>query len=294
MSVPYYIEHGNARYLELPTLEVTKRSRALDSLRRTIRTDAEDTFRDGGALPAFPHMRIKECVSKKDGPGWLHDITAEGLRSGRDKLESSSLTSPAEGWDEGPQVWLTSDPDAFTIGSVHPTQPNLWLVSLDTKEDLNGHIWRVTCTYRGIILDGSGNPKPATWKVTVNGQNISTSGGVTLGSVSPQTFTDEDGNWNGWATSRKGSFDVSKVNLVKTELSTTAPRTDRVGMTLTPEYIPAIYNIFDDTRWFATGFTYNYPAGWKLSGVQSERVLSKELYLYTYTYEYNPIFIPTL
>ena len=140
----------------------------------------------------------------------------------------------------------------------------------------------------------NGDPKPATWKVTVNGQNISTTGGVTLGSVTPEIFTDEAGVWNGWGTSRKGSFDISKVNLVKTMLSTIAPRTDRVGLTLTPEYIPSIFNIFDDTRWFAAGFTYNYPAGWKLAGVQSERVLDKELYLYTYTYEYNPVFIPTL
>lgn len=292
MSVPYYIEHGKSKYLELPGLEVAKRQRSLDSLRRSIRTDREDTFREGGALPGFPHMRLKEVVSKQDGPGWMHELSAEGLRRGPHKLESSSLQQPEEGWDAGPQTWLTVDPAAFQIGLVHPEIPTVWCVGIESKEDLNGHVWRVTPSYKGIILDGSGDPKPATWKVTVNGRNISTSAGITLGSVTPEVFTDEDGVWNGWATSLKASLDVSQINLVKTVVSTTPPPTTRVGLSLTPEYVPAMANIFDDLRWSAASFTYNYPAGWKLAGVQSERVLDKELYLYTLTYEYNPVRIP--
>ena len=173
MSIPYYIEHGNKTYLELPGLEISKRARALDSLRRSIRTDAEDTFRDGGALPGFPHMRLKEVVSRKDGPGWLHEISAEGLRNGSNKLESSSLAQPEEGWDEGPQTWLTVQPDAFLVGSPHPEIPTLWCVSLDNKEDLNGHVWRVSANYKGYIPDASGNIKPDKEKSTERIDGIS-------------------------------------------------------------------------------------------------------------------------
>lgn len=294
MSVPFYIEHGKTKFLELPGLEIAKRQRSLDSIRRTIRTDSEDTFREGGTLQGFPHMRLKEVVSKQDGPGWMHELLAEGLRRGPHKLESSSLSQPEEGFDSGPQTWLTTKPDDFAIGLVHPDIASLWCVGIENKENLNGHVWRVTPDYKGYIPDALGNPKPATWKVTVNGQNMSTSAAVNLGHATPEIFTAEDGvTWNGF-TGQKAAFDVSKVNLVETLISTTPPRTDRVGMSLTPAYIPAISNIFDSPAWFAVGFTYNYPAGWKLAGVQSQRVLDKEIYLYTNTYEYNPVAVPTL
>ena len=294
MSIPYYIEHGNRTYLELPGLEISKRARALDSLRRSIRTDAEDTFRDGGALPGFPHMRLKEVVSRKDGPGWMHEISAEGLRNGSNKLESSSLAQPEEGWDEGPQTWLTVQPDAFIVGSEHPDIPTLWLASLDSKEDLNGHVWRVSANYKGYIPDSDGNIKPDKWKITVNGQTITTSGTLYLGHATPEIFTDENGVYNGWTDARKATFDTSAVNIIRTVLSATPPPTDRVGLSLTPDRIPAIFSIFDLPTWFAAGFTYNYPAGWKLAGVQSDQVLDKAAYLYTLTYEYQSAAIPTL
>lgn len=269
----------------------------LDSITMRWQTDREDSFDRGGAMPGYPLIEIEECSTKEDIPGesYNHTLRGKGLLRPGSKLESSSIKQPEEGWDEGPQTWITSNPDAFQIGIVHPTVPTLWCVGIDDKEKVTEKVTRISASYKGIILDGDGNPKPATWKVTVNGENISTSGTVTLGHVAtlPEIFTDENGVWNGWLTARKASFDISKVNLVKTMLSTTPPPTMRVGMSLTPEYVPAIYSMFNDDEFIAAGWTYNYPIGWKLAGIQSERVLDKELYLCTLTYEYNPIATPT-
>lgn len=296
MALPYYIEHGNATFLELPGIEIAKRQRGLDTLRRSIRTDREDSFGDGGGIPGFPHMRIKEIMSRQDGPGWVHELTGEGLRTGPHKLESSSLAQPEEGWDEGPQTWLTVKPDAFAIGSVHPDHPNLWCVGLSNKEDINGHVWRVACDYKGIILDGDGNPKPGKMKVTVNGQSVNTTTAIALGHTTPEIITDEDGVWNGWTDNRKTSFDTSKINLVWTALSLTPPPTERVGLQKSPPRVPiTAYSIFDEDDWWSvSGFTYNYPPGWKLAGVQADQVLDKDVWLYTLTFEYNPLAVPIL
>ncbi len=275
----------------------TAAPRKLDTITLPYITDREDTFDHGGPIPGYAFVEIEEVTTRVLAPGqrYLHTLRGKGLLRPGHKLESSSLKQPEEGWDEGPQTWLTTNPGAFSIGSVHPSEPNLWCVGIEDKEQITDKVWRITPTYKGIILTG-GQPKPATWKITVNGETITTSGNVTLGSVTPQIFTDEDGVWNGWATGRKARFDFSKINLVKTCLSTVAPRTDRVGLSLTPDIgtMPAMFNIFDDSRWFATGFTYNYPAGWRLASVQSAQLLDKSLYLYTYTFEYNSLFIPTL
>ena len=291
------IFHG-LKTFQLDGKERTSSPRKLDTLNLKWQTDREDTFDRGGPMPGYPLIEIEECVTKEEIPGMAYEHTLRGkglLRPGH-KLESSSLKQPQEGWDEGPQTWLTTNPDAFQIGLVHPEVSTLWCVGLDDKEQVTAKVWRVTPSYKGIILDAHGDPKPATWKVTVNGQNINTSGGVILGTYTPEIFFNEFGDWDGWASpARKASFDVSKINLVKTMLSTTPPPTDRVGLSLTPEYVPAMYHIFDDDRWQQlANFTFNYPQGFKLAGVQSERVLDKELYLYTLTYEYNPVFTPTL
>ena len=284
------------RTFQLDGKERTASPRKLDTLTLKWQTDSEDSFANGGSMPGYPLMEIEECVTKEEIPGmaYEHTLRGKGLLQPGHKLESNGIKQPQEGWDEGPQVWLTTSPEAFQIGLVHPSIPTLWCVGMDDKDQVTSKVWRVTPSYKGIILDDSGDPKPATWKVTVNGQNISTSSGVILGPATPEIFFDEDGVWNGWATSQKASFDVSKVNLIKTVLSTTPPPTERTGLSLTPEYIPEIYNIFDDPSWVASGFTWNYPAGWKCAGIQSDRILNKELYLSTITYEYNPAYVPTL
>ena len=296
MIEPYTI-HGDSNF-QMDGVDRQSSPRKLDAITVRWQTDREDTFDRGGCIPGYPLMEIEECATKEDIPdvSYTHTLRGRGLLRAGSKLESSSIRQPEEGWDEGPQTWLTSNPDAFQIGLVHPDVSTMWCVGIDDKEQVTSKVWRVTPNYKGIILDAIGDPKPATWKVTVNGENIGTSAGVVLGTYTPEIFFDEAGVWNGWALpARKASFDVSKINLVKTMVSTTPPPTDRVGLSLTPEYVPAMYHIFDDDRWQQlTNFTFNYPQGFKLAGVQSERILDKELYLYTLTYEYNPVFTPTL
>lgn len=292
MNLPAFYEFGNTTYLELPGLEIAKRQRGLDSLRRTIRTDSEDTFREGGVMPGFPHMRLKEVVSREDGPGWLHEISAEGLRRGPHKLESSSLRQPEEGWDEGPQTWLTIDPSAFQVGSVHPTEPSLWCVGIENKEDLNGHVWRVSPSYKGIIPI-AGSTKPEKWRGTLNGQTVSTGSPITF--YGQPWIVNEAGAFNGWGTPSRGEFDASQVTVICSKLSFTPPPTDRVGRSYTPARVPLMDNIYEEAGWVsAAGFTLAWPAGWRLSGVQWDQILDKSIYLYTLSWSYVPRFKPNL
>ncbi len=263
----------------------------LDSLSQSWQTDREDTFGNGGPMPGYPFMDIDECETLIEIPGhaYEHRLRGTGLLKPGHKLESSSIKQPEEGWDEIPEVWLTTDPSAFVVGTAHPKHPNVYLVSIEDREQVTSRVTRMSCNYKGIVLDSEGNIKPGKLKITVNGQSVNTSSAIFLGHYTPEVFTDESGAWNGWTDSRKTSFDTSKTNLIWTALSTTPPPTERVGLQKDPPRVPITpYSIFDEDLWISSAFTWNYPAGWKLASVQADQCLDKSVWLYTLTFEYNP------
>jgi len=288
MSLAYYIEHGKKAYLELPGLEIAKRQRALDSIRRSIRTDSEDTFREGGTMPGFPHMRLKEVVSKQDGPGWMHELSAEGLRRGADKLEDNRILQPAEGWDEGPQTWLTTRPDAWQAGRVHPVYPSLWMTEGGAKEDLNGHVWRVAAPFKGIITN-LGEIKARKRRITVGNQAVSSSTTLALGL--PGVFKNELGHFTGWYDQRSTTLDSSRLQVTDTFLSWNPPPTDSLPGHLTPENAPVVLDIFALPWWSSAGFTFNWPWGWSLKSIAGEPLIygmSGTPWLVSLTTEYVP------
>jgi hypothetical protein len=152
----------------------------------------------------------------------------------------------------------------------------------------------VSPSYRGIIPDASGNPKPGKWKGTVNGETTATSSTISLG-VAATWVRDENGVFNGWEDQRKAELDSSTVSVIHTLLSFTKPPTDKVGLSYTPARVPLMFNIYDQAGWYSSaGFTWNWPPGWKLSGVQWDQILDKDIYLYTLTHTYVPKFKPNL
>ena len=298
MSVPFYIEHGNKKLLHLPGLEISKRQRSLDSMRRTIRTDSEDTFREGGTLPGFPHMRLKEVVSREDGPGWLHELSAEGLRRGMDKLEDNRILQPAEGWDEGPQTWLTIRPEAWQAGRVHPVYPSLWMTEGGTKEDLNGHVWRVSAPFKGIIPQENGLPKARKRRITVGNQVVNSSttlaltNGLKDGKPWPFVATVNGVTaGTGWSDQRFTNLDSSRVQVADTFITFEAPPTDQLPGHLTPENAPPVKDIFDLPWYSSAGFSFNWPWAWSLKSISSEPLmfgLEGTPYLTTIVTEYVP------
>ena len=281
---------------EITGRKITSSPRKLDTASVSWQTDREDAFARGGPLPGYPFMSIVECETLVEIPGhaYQHNLRGEGLLRPGHRLESSSLKQPEEGWDEGPQTWLTTDPSAFAIGNVHPDIATLWCVGIDSKDQITDRVWRVSPSYRGIIPDASGNPKPGKWKGTVNGETTATSSTISLG-VAATWVRDENGVFNGWEDQRKAELDSSTVSVIHTLLSFTKPPTDKVGLSYTPARVPLMFNIYDQAGWYSSaGFTWNWPPGWKLSGVQWDQILDKDIYLYTLTHTYVPKFKPNL
>jgi hypothetical protein len=292
MSIAPHIIHGK-RNFELDGKDRTSSPRKLDAITLPVLSQSETTYDGCRILPGYPFMEVDEVVTKEicRNEVYQHTLRARGLLRPGHKLESSSLKQPEEGWDEGPQTWLTTDPAAFTIGSVHPTIATLWCVGIDSKDQVTDRVWRVSPTYRGIIPLADGNPKPGKWKGTVNGETRQAGSLALIG----DTFVNESGVYNGWPTPRESTLDTSKVAVTHSLLSFTPPPTDKVGRPYTPARVPLLDNIFETTSWYSSaGFTWNWPPGWKLAGVQWDQILDKSIYLYTLTHEYVPKAEPKL
>lgn len=274
--------------------KVTASARKLDTLSVTWQSDREDTFRNGGQIPGYSFMDIEECETLEEIPNlaYEHRLRGIGLLKPGHKLESNSLNQPEEGWDEGPQTWLTTAPDSFAIGNAHPQIPTLWCVGMSEKEQVTSRVWRVSPSYKGIIPI-AGSTKPEKWRGTLNGQTVSTGSAITF--YGQPWIVNESGSFNGWATPSKGEFDASQVTVICSKLSFTPPPTDRVGRSYTPARVPLMDNIYEEAGWVsAAGFTLAWPAGWRLSGVQWDQILDKSIYLYTLSWSYVPRFKPNL
>lgn len=284
MSIPYYIEHGKTSILKFPNVEISKRQRSIDSMRCSVRTNSEDTYREGGALPEYPHMRLKEVVSRQDGPGWIHDLTAEGLRRGPDKLESSMLRQPEEGWDEGPMTWLTVQPDLWKIKNVHPVVDTLWISDIE-KEDINGHVWRIKADCKGIIpVDGL--PKGYKRRYSVATSSVPTSAPIQLYIRQP------DGSYVLDPNSRDYIFSSPSVQVTDTFLSFTEPDTAGIPGNWIPPDPPPTRNLLTDLTLGDPGVltaaaiaaqAINIPNGWVLESIASERLFDLDVWLTSYT-----------
>lgn len=274
-----YIEHGR-RNMMIESEELVIRPRGLDTTAQVWLTDDEHTFASGGPPPGRPHMRIKEVQTKADGPRYIHRVQAEGLAKAADKIEARRVRQPEEGWDEGPVELLTLNPDQYAQGDLVPGYETLWIVGLE-KDDLNGHVWRLSLDTKGILA-----PKARKRRITVNNQPVSSSTTMALGDTS--VFKNEAGVFTGWTDQRHTALDSGRVVVVDTLLTTTPPPTDKLPGHLTPENAPAVLDIFAIPWWSSAGFTFNWPWGWTLKGINSEQLLDKALWLTTITTEYVP------
>lgn len=287
-------EYGTAEMLleEEPVF----RPNGLDGLRMVYQTRSMTSFERGGAPPGYPGLRIKEDAPKRDGPVWIHNLLCEGLIDGRDRVEEDRVRIPDEGFDEGPMTWLTTRPEQYARGMVHPTIPTLWLIDSERERIQRGHVYRVSGQFKGIV-EVAGLPKSRKRRITVGNQVISSSRGMVLTGISPDhlPFVDENGDWTGWLDARYTALDSSRVQVSDSFITFDAPPTDGLPGHLTPENAPPVKDIFGYAWYTPANFTWNWPWGWTLKSISSEPLLYGLVgtpYLTTIVTEYVPRAVP--
>lgn len=236
---------------------VSSQQRGLDRVMGHWQGKGWNDFRPGGVPPGYPHLRIKSCESLEEIPdlAYTHRWEAEGLLSAVDKIESNRIRQPEEGWDEGAMTILTVRPEAFVQGQSHPLYPGLVLVDLD-KDDLNGHVWRIEMSCKGIYA-----AKATKRRYTVNGKEVKSAEAFLIA-----------GEGGGGVQ----QYVMPRARLMMTEryLSTDLPPTDLIGQQLVggqiPTGTPPMYTYPVD---YYAEKEWNWPYGWRVEGVTAERLL---------------------
>lgn len=253
---PQVILYGE-RTFQLEGDRVTSMQRGLDRVMSYWQGGSREDFRTGGIPPGYPHMRIKNCETVEEIPGhaYTHRWEAEGLLTAADKIESNRISQPEEGWDEGPMTLLTLRPEAFVQGQSHPLHPSLVLLET-AKEDINGHVWRVELTCKGIYA-----PKAIKRRYSVNGKDVK-SGLAFL-------ITGEGGgDAQYWVMPR------ARLEMTERFLSTEVPPTELIGQKLVggqiPTDTPLMYSYPVD---YYAEKDWNWPYGWRVEGVTAERLM---------------------
>jgi hypothetical protein len=267
--------------------KITRRQRGLDQLVQVWQRDRYDAFANGGAPPNFPNMRILEDEITVEVPGqaYVHRLQCSGIAGHNPtKVLEMAEKITAGGWDEATVGFATREPDSITLGSVHPDYPAMFAVDID-RSLIDKPFYNLQCAYKGII--GVEADKPRKRRITVNNQVLSSS--TTLALTPGNTpFYDEFGNFTGWQDQRFTALDTSRIILIESFVSSTVPPTDRIPGHWTPENPPEVFDIFDMPWYSSAGFTFNWPWGWKLSGVESEQIPGVSLWLISLTFEYVP------
>lgn len=272
-----FITHGTpVMQLELP--RVQRRLRGLDGVMLTWQTDLRDSFLEGAVPPGFPNMRIRdvETIEEVEGQVFVHRIECDGLLSGVDKIEEERVTTPETGWDEGTLVTLTTAPDTHVNGQSHPLAGYSGLVAGDLdKQNVNGHVWRVSGRYRGIKVI---KPRKRTYGVTTETVKANQEFSITLSGTTYGPF-----KWH-----------VPKGRMTVTErfLSLDGPPVHLIGQFLTggdlPDGVPTVpANVADSLAIAAGDARYNLPWGLVITGMNAEELAEgRDEHDITITYTY--------
>lgn len=271
------ILHG-ASYFEIAdSRRETRRVRGLDALRVSYHTTSKDTFAAGGAAPDDPYMRIQEDEVQEEVPdqSYTHSLTCHGILGGSPhKLESDEITETDEGWDSGPQVWITTLPDSYEIGQSHPNHDSLILREV-TKTNLDGTFYRIACDYKGLLGD-----KPKKRRMTVDGREVQASSPMILPPIgSAQLYT----------------LKVPRVVLVDIYVSTEEPDTLLLGRQLDEDEYPDDLPEIAPFQWqnVTADLRFNYPRYWRLESLQAEKIgSSNPVWLINQTWVYAPLLEP--
>lgn len=254
-----------------------RRPEGLDSLMMRVQTDAEDSFKDGGAPPLYPLMRIKEAEVTIEVPGqaYEHRLQCDGLMK-TPKEESYKERQPEEGWDEISLTILTTDKDALAHGSEHPDYEHMVVTDRDPERVAPG-IWRISVTYKGIM-----DIKARKRRYSSNGKAIKSLTEFVIAGVA----ADEPHNW---VTPRQ------QITFTERYLSLSPPPTELIGQQLTGGDIPTDTPTIEDNPvdFLAPDLNWNFPYGWRIEDIQGERLLDgRDEHDVTVRYAFIPLFEP--
>lgn len=257
--------YGDLVFRLAPDKEV-KRSSGLDAVLQYWQTDRRDSFAKDSPAPDYPNMRVKECETEEEIPGraYTHRLQCEGLLLPEDKIESAKIRQPEEGFDEGPMTTLTVRPDAHVQGMSHPLFPSLVLLEAE-KERVNGAVWRILGTYKGIY-----GTKATKRRYAVNGKEVKANVAFAIavpgvGTIGPANFV----------------VPRQRVSITERFLRNGLPPTELVGKFLegaeiptdTPPIVISLADLVSDV----SSRRKNFPYGWVIQTMQAERLLEGRL-----------------
>ncbi len=256
-----FAEYGTLD-MEIEPEELVKVKDGLDTSMQVWQTGEEESFIEGGVTPGRPLMRIKEVATKRDGPRFIHRLMSEGFVRPKDKIESSKMRKPEEGWDEGPMSILTLKPENYFNGGQHPLYPSLILLDLE-KEDVSalGNVWRINCECRGIL-----QIKAVKRRYSTNGREVTATEAFALPTLA-------GGDPKRWTSP------MQNLQMTERFLMIGQPPTGKIGQVLlggdvpsdTPIIFTSAVNAFSTTR------RWNYPFGWRIDSLTADRLYEGRL-----------------
>lgn len=257
MNTPSVILYGETCF-DLEPPRVMRRAKTLDGIMGYSQANREDAFAEGAALPDYPHMFVRDCETQCEVPGYAytHRWQADGLLTGKDKVEDNGIRQPEEGWDEGPMTVLTRRPDLFVEGMSHPQYSSLILTGGIEKRHVIGSLWRVQANYQGIL-----GYKPVKRTYSVNSKEERAYTGYIIPGLVSSTA-------QRWTTLR------SRIQMTERFLKVGYPPTELIGKLLVGGEIPADTPtiITPPINTFTSNYKYMYPYGWRVASVAGPRL----------------------
>lgn len=160
-------------------------------------------------------------------------------------------------------------PVEYLPGIAHAEMTGMFLDTVQLRKTSNDGWHTADCNYVGIRLI-----KPHHRVISVGGQQLSSSGPIQV--IMP----------GGWSDARYTNWQLPKVEVIDTTLTTSAPATGSLPTFAFPPNTPPVQSL---TFW-GDDLVYNYPYGWVLQKSEMVDSLSSAitLHLQRNTYEYIP------
>lgn len=262
MSQAPLIEFGETSFA-MPGARFTRRKDGLDSGTLEWFSPNIVAFDPGATAPGYSGLIIQDVETEEDSPGrYVHRLQCLGVLGPKpNRRVKSSYQRTLDTFDEGSEEWIANTSTLIAVGDVSTQHESMFCVGV-TSDELEAGWYRLSAAYKGLITS-----KGYKRRISVNEQIISPSDPWIVALP------------GGWATPRKTEFSLPKVVVMDTYVSTTAPDTAAIPGQRTPPDAPAVQNLVIS----GANLTWHWPWGWKLAGIDSDKIGS--VYVTTYNYE---------
>lgn len=250
MSAPVLtIAHGSTALL-LTAAKVRRRRDGLDTgeFEFDSDTELETSLTPGQPLPfiGYSGLYVTDHEPETDGSSYTHRVSAVGVVGTKpERLVSCVADDTLEGFDDGTEVWITTNRRKLVKGSRMARFGNMVCMKATPEELLEAPGWyRVSGQFRGL----SGSTKPVKRTISSNVEILSfDSVIVTLN--------------GGWNTARKGQICWPKVTVTFKYWTTYIPVKNLPEQGGTPAgALPSVTVISGG----GADLTSHWPNGWRM------------------------------